>query len=74
MQLPDDNFTVSYKERRSVLVRILQGKGRCDGAVITTNWRAVVQKSKMKENDIFVFWFRIRTRGGLKLYVRKLEK
>jgi hypothetical protein len=28
----------------------------------------------MKANDIFVFWFRIRARGGLKLYVRKLEK
>jgi hypothetical protein len=28
----------------------------------------------MKENDIFVFWFRIRARGGLMLHVRKLEK
>lgn len=74
MQLPDNDFLVSYSERHGVKVRIFQGKGKCDGAVITTNWSAVVRKSKMKANDIFVFWFRIRARGGLKLYVRKLEK
>jgi hypothetical protein len=74
MQLPDNDFLVSYSERHGVKVRIFQGKGKFDGAVITTNWSAVVRKSKMKANDIFVFWFRIRARGGLKLYVRKLEK
>jgi hypothetical protein len=74
MHLPDNDFQVSYDERHCVKVRIFQGKGRVDGAVITTNWKAVVQKSEMKENDIFVFWFRIRARGGLMLHVRKLEK
>ncbi|KAK1692237.1 hypothetical protein QYE76_008934, partial [Lolium multiflorum] len=69
MQLPDNDFLVSYSERHGVKVRIFQGKGKFDGAVITTNWSAVVRKSKMKANDIFVFWFRIRARGGLKLYM-----
>ena len=74
MHLPDDHFTVSYNEGNTVHVRIIMGKARDAGAAITSNWRSVVQKSNMKNKDIFVFWFRIRSRGGLKLYVRKLEK
>jgi hypothetical protein len=54
MQLPDNDFLVSYSERHGVKVRIFQGKGKFDGAAITTNWSAVVRKCKMKANDIFV--------------------
>ena len=74
MHLPADDLEVSYKQGSSEKVRIIMGKGRDAGAMITTNWRAVVQKSNMKDKDIFVFSFRMRSRGGLKLYVRKLEK
>ena len=72
MHLPADDLKVSYKEESTVDVRIIMGKARNAGAVITTNWRSVVQKSNMKNKYIIVFWFRIRSRGGLKLYVKKL--
>jgi hypothetical protein len=76
MNLPDDHLVVSCNGQSCENVRIIMGKGRDSGAMITTNWRAVVQKSNMKDQDIFVFWFRIRSRpsGGLKLYVWNLEK
>lgn len=74
MDLPDDHFIVSYNEGKTVHMRIIMGKGRDAVATITSNCRSMVQKSNMKTNDIFVFWFRIRSRGGLRLYVRKLEK
>ena len=74
MHLPADDLQVSYKQGSSVRVRIIMGKGKDAGAVITTNWRSMVRKSNMKNTDIFVFWFRVRSTGGLKLYVRKLLK
>jgi uncharacterized Fe-S cluster-containing radical SAM superfamily enzyme len=72
MNLPADDVEVSFKNGSSVQVRMIMGKGKNKGAMITTNWRVVVQDTNMKDNDIFVFWF--RSNGRLKLLVRKLKK
>jgi hypothetical protein len=42
-------------------------KGKVKGcAMITTNWMKVVEETKMKVEDIFVFWF-IPNRDGCRL-------
>ena len=42
------------------------------GAMITTNWMELVKQSKMRVNDVFVFWFHGSRDGGLKLLVDTL--
>ena len=73
MDLPADDVQVSFKNGYAVEVRMIMSKGKNAGAQMTTNWRAVVEKTNMNENDIFMFWFRIRSRGGLRRCVIKLN-
>jgi hypothetical protein len=72
VDLPADDVQVSFKKGYAVEVRMIMSKGKNAGAQMTTNWRAVVEKTNMHENDIFMFWFRIRSCGGLRCCVRKL--
>lgn len=54
-------------------VRMIMGKGRHIGEQITSEWKNVVEKTKMKENNIFIFRFLPSTKYGLKLFVKKLK-
>ena len=67
----EHSLEVYYKAKYIAQVRLIFGKAKKKGASITTNWKDVVDKTKMKRGDIFVFWFR-RHFGGLKLIVTKL--
>ena len=73
MDLPADDVQVSFKKGYAVEVRIIMSKGKNAGAQMTTNWKSVVEKTNMHENDIFMFWFCIHSRGGLRCCVRKLN-
>jgi hypothetical protein len=53
-----------------VWIKLDNGKGR--HAMITTNWKDVVDKFGMKAGDIYLFWFRRGEYGGLKLIIKKV--
>jgi hypothetical protein len=54
-------------------VRMIMGKGKATGAQITTNWRVVVENTRMEINDIFIFRFRVSAKDGLLLFVKELK-
>ncbi|KAI4979338.1 hypothetical protein ZWY2020_016091 [Hordeum vulgare] len=67
----EHSLEVYYKAKNIAQVRKIFSKTKNKGASITTNWKDVVNKTKMRRGDIFVFWFR-RHFGGLKIVVTKL--
>nr|XP_051220881.1 uncharacterized protein LOC127339009 [Lolium perenne] len=72
LDLPANVKVFSNKESCGK-VRMIMDKGKATGAQITTNWRVVVENTRMEINDIFIFRFRVSAKDGLLLFVKELK-
>jgi hypothetical protein len=81
-----DNFLWPYLKRNGMYVEVYNGttgrrvaevvmkvcKGKDKRATVTKGWSTVVTKMEMKEDQIFMFWFR-RTKTGLMMIVERVQ-